>query len=264
MSIKDQLRAAILSGGATAAIPNNIEISIGNLKEGSNPFVVPDHGYVVAAVTGNASKAAVRLTSSRLEACSHKNNATGEVAASASLLAKKGDIVDIVLTDVTKVYFARFVKLVGGGKIPVAQSIWRAVPCLRNSFTKRLIPILKASLHGLQRKQLRQGRKLLKSRFQILTGTQSTTRQKQGGTTSSVSLGREGSVASMLFPTIQTRRGCPTTAAGKTLRICLPLKRSFRKGRESLSGCMRSLSLSQGSFLLSAVNKPVLGGASYE
>lgn len=113
---KDYLRAAILSGGSMAAIPSNSEIYLGsNLKEGSNPYVAPDNGYIVAAVSGDASKAALRITTSKLEACSHKNSATGEVAASVSLLVKKGDTADIVLTNVTKVYFARFIKLVGGG-----------------------------------------------------------------------------------------------------------------------------------------------------
>lgn len=115
MSIKDQLRAAILSGGATASMPSTSEVYIGNLKEGSNPYVAPDNGYIVAAVTGDASKAALRITANKLEACSHKNSSTGEVAASVSLLVRKGDTADIVLTNVTQVYFARFVKLVGGG-----------------------------------------------------------------------------------------------------------------------------------------------------
>ena len=139
---KDYLRAAILSGGSMAAIPSNSEIYLGsNLKEGSNPYVAPDNGYIVAAVSGDASKAALRITTSKLEACSHKNSATGEVAASVSLLVKKGDTADIVLTNVTKVYFARFIKLVGGAKSPVAQLFWRVVPCLRTCLTRALKPI---------------------------------------------------------------------------------------------------------------------------
>ena len=124
MSIKNQLRAAILSGGSMAAMPSNSEIYLGsNLKEGSNPYVAPDNGYIVAAVSGDAGKAALRITTNKLEACSHKNSATGEVAASVSLLVKKGDTADIVLTNVTKVYFARFVKLVGGG----VKALWHSL-----------------------------------------------------------------------------------------------------------------------------------------
>lgn len=123
MSIKNQLRAAILSGGSTAAMPSNSEVYIGNLKEGPNPYVAPDNGYIVAAVTGDASKAALRITANKLEGCSHKNGATGEVAASVSVPVKKGDTADIVLTNVTQVYFARFVKLVGGG----VKTLWHSL-----------------------------------------------------------------------------------------------------------------------------------------
>lgn len=254
MSIKDQLRAAILSGGATASMPSTNAIVIP-----SGRYIAPTNGYVCVQANGSQLASFVAVTLDQGVQQIITAAAVGQGLA-AYIPIGKGQSVTTIATEFSAVD-CLFVKLVGGGKSPVAQSLWRVVPCLRNYFVKRLTPILKASLHGLQRKQLRQGSELLKSRFQVLMGAQSTTHQKLVGTTSNASLGREGSVASISFPTTE-RCGCPTTLAGKTLRIYLPLMRLFRKGQESLSGCMLSLPRTQGSFPLSAVNKPVLGGLS--
>ena len=139
MSIKNQLRAAILSGGSMAAMPAPGVASAINLKlenNKTNHFVAPYNGYITVAA-GTDARARIRISSSSCETSAGRID--GANAAATSLPISKGSGYDVELINAETVFFARFVKLVGGGgKNPVAQLIRRVVLCLRSTFDQCL------------------------------------------------------------------------------------------------------------------------------
>ena len=144
MSIKDQLRAAILSGGATGASPSGEAVSI-NCKgtvgewEAISTFVAPANGYV--QIQGKSTGVDGMATMTSTSGYAGMNWTTSGLHFGVSLPVKKGETVTCQgarLANIT----VQMLKLVGGwGKSPVAQPFWRVVPCLRNCFARALTPI---------------------------------------------------------------------------------------------------------------------------
>ena len=143
MSIKDQLRAAILSGGATGASPSGEAVSI-NCKgtvgewEAISTFVAPANGYVQIQGKSTGVDGIATLTST--SGFAGMNWAAMGLHFGFSLPVKKGETVTCQgarLADIT----VQMLKLVGGAKSPVAQLFWRVVPCLRTCLTRALTPI---------------------------------------------------------------------------------------------------------------------------
>ena len=150
MSIKDQLRAAILSGGATGASPSGEAVSI-NCKgtvgewEAISTFVAPANGY--AQIQGKSTDVGGIATLTSTSGYAGMNWATMGLHFGFSLPVKKGETVTCQgarLANIT----VQMLKLVGGGKNPVAQLIRRVVPCLRNCLTRALTRTLKAKRTG--------------------------------------------------------------------------------------------------------------------
>ena len=123
MSIKNQLRAAILSGGATAAMPapgsaSAIDLQLENNK--TNHFVAPYGGYITVA-GGTDARARIRISSSSCETSAGRID--GGNAAATFLPISKGCGYDVQLVNVETIFFARFVKLVGGG----VKALWHSL-----------------------------------------------------------------------------------------------------------------------------------------
>ena len=115
MSIKNQLRAAILSGGSMAAMPapgsaSAINLQLENNK--TNHFVAPYDGYITVAAGADA-RARIRISSSSCETSAGRID--GGNAAATFLPISKGCGYEVQLINVETIFFARFVKLVGGG-----------------------------------------------------------------------------------------------------------------------------------------------------
>ena len=123
MSIKNQLRAAILSGGSMAAMPAPGVASAINLKlenNKTNHFVAPYNGYITVAA-GTDARARIRISSSSCETSAGRID--GANAAATSLPISKGSGYDVELINAETVFFARFVKLVGGG----LKALWHSL-----------------------------------------------------------------------------------------------------------------------------------------
>ena len=131
MSIKNQLRAAILSGGATASMPSTNAIVIP-----SGRYIAPTKGYVCVQANGSQLTSYVAVTLDQGVQQIIPATAVGQ-GLSAYTPIGKGQSVTTVAQDFSAVN-CLFVKLVGGGKNPVAQLIWRVVPCLRSTFDRCL------------------------------------------------------------------------------------------------------------------------------
>ena len=131
MSIKNQLRAAILSGGATASMPSTNAIVIP-----SGRYIAPTNGYVCVQANGSQLTSYVAVTLDQGVQQIIPATAVGQ-GLSAYTPIGKGQSVTTVAQDFSAVN-CLFVKLVGGGKNPVAQLIWRVVPCLRSTFDRCL------------------------------------------------------------------------------------------------------------------------------
>lgn len=143
MSIKDQLRAAILSGGATGASPSGEAVSI-NCKgtvgewEDISTFVAPANGY--AQIQGKSTDVGGMATLTSTSGYAGMSWAAMRLHFGFSLPVKKGETVTCQgarLANIT----VQMLNLVGGAKIPVAQLFWRVVPCLRTCLTRALTPI---------------------------------------------------------------------------------------------------------------------------
>ena len=133
MSIKDQLRAAILSGGAKAFCPRGDFVDFN-----SQTFVAPQNGYICLGVRSNAVNQWFSLGASVSQVQAIPNagqNPEGYIP------VRKGETARLAYADGMPVNFMRFFPSVGGGKNPVAQLIRRVVPCLRNCFARALTPI---------------------------------------------------------------------------------------------------------------------------
>lgn len=179
MSIKDQLRAAILSGGATGASPSGEAVSI-NCKgtvgewEAISTFVAPANGY--AQIQGKSTDVGGMATLTSTSGYAGMNWATMGLHFGFSLPVKKGETVTCQgarLANIT----VQMLKLVGGGKSHVAQLFWRVVPCLRTCLTRALTPIadrIRVSSQGaiLQlTSRSRQGMRMLTQTLTFLRAT---------------------------------------------------------------------------------------------
>lgn len=133
MSIKNQLRAAILSGGAKAFCPRGDFVDFN-----SQTFVAPQNGYICLGVRSNAVNQWFSLGASVSQVQAIPNagqNPEGYIP------VRKGETARLAYADGMPVNFMRFFPSVGGGKSPVAQLFWRVVPCLRTCLTRALTPI---------------------------------------------------------------------------------------------------------------------------
>ncbi len=130
MSIKNQLRAAILSGGATASMPSTNTIVIP-----SGRYIAPTNGYVCVQGIGSQLTSYVAVTLDQGVQQIIPATAVGQ-GLSAYTPIGKGQSVTTVAQDFSAVN-CLFIKLVGG-KNPVAQPIRRVVPCLRSTFDQCL------------------------------------------------------------------------------------------------------------------------------
>ena len=133
MSIKNQLRAAILSGGAKAFCPRGDFVDFN-----SQTFVAPQNGYICLGVRSNAVNQWFSLGASVSQVQAIPNagqNPEGYIP------VRKGETARLAYSDGMPVNFMRFFPSVGGGKSPVAQLFWRVVPCLRTCLTRALTPI---------------------------------------------------------------------------------------------------------------------------
>ncbi len=179
MSIKDQLRAAILSGGATGASPSGEAVSI-NCKgtvgewEAISTFVAPANGYV--QIQGKSTGVDGMATMTSTSGYAGMNWTTSGLHFGFSLPVKKGETVTCLgarLANIT----VQMLKLVGGGKSPVAQLFWRVVPCLRNCFARALTPIadrIRVSSQGTMLQltsRSRQGMRMLTQPLTLLRAT---------------------------------------------------------------------------------------------
>ena len=179
MSIKDQLRAAILSGGATGASPSGEAVSI-NCKgtvgewEAISTFVAPANGYV--QIQGKSTGVDGMATMTSTSGYAGMNWTTSGLHFGFSLPVKKGETVTCLgarLANIT----VQMLKLVGGGKSPVAQLFWRVVPCLRNCFARALTPIadrIRVSSQGTMLQltsRSRQGMRMLTQPLTFLRAT---------------------------------------------------------------------------------------------
>lgn len=179
MSIKDQLRAAILSGGATGASPSGEAVSI-NCKgtvgewEAISTFVAPANGYV--QIQGKSTGVDGMATMTSTSGYAGMNWTTSGLHFGFSLPVKKGETVTCQgarLANIT----VQMLKLVGGGKSPVAQLFWRVVPCLRNCFARALTPIadrIRVSSQGTMLQltsRSRQGMRMLTQPLTFLRAT---------------------------------------------------------------------------------------------
>lgn len=179
MSIKDQLRAAILSGGATGASPSGEAVSInckGTVGEWGaiSTFVAPANGYV--QIQGKSTGVDGMATMTSTSGYAGMNWTTSGLHFGFSLPVKKGETVTCQgarLANIT----VQMLKLVGGGKSPVAQLFWRVVPCLRNCFARALTPIadrIRVSSQGTMLQltsRSRQGMRMLTQPLTFLRAT---------------------------------------------------------------------------------------------
>lgn len=169
MSIKDQLRAAILSGGAKAFCPRGDFVDFN-----SQTFVAPQNGYICLCVRSTAVNQWFSLAASVSQVQAIPNagqNPEGYIP------VRKGETARLAYSDGMPVNFMRFFPSVGGGKNPVAQLFWRVVPCLRNCFARALTPIadrIRVSSQGaiLQvTSRSRQGMRMLTQTLTFLRAT---------------------------------------------------------------------------------------------
>lgn len=180
MSIKDQLRAAILSGGATGASPSGEAVSI-NCKgtvgewEAISTFVAPANGYVQIQGTSTGVDGMATMTST--SGYAGMNWTTSGLHFGFSLPVKKGETVTCHgarLANIT----VQMLKLVGmGAKSPVAQLFWGVVPCLRNCLIRALTPIadrIRALLQGTILQQISPSRRDTRTSMQMVTPLRAT------------------------------------------------------------------------------------------
>ena len=145
MSIKNQLRAAILSGGATGASPSGQIVSI------SSKNTVADWDTICSFVASNCGYVSVRARSSSsggmatIEATSTYSGMSwtfGGLDFGFYVPVKKGEAINVQGSALDEIRVT-LVKLVGGGKSPVVQLVRRVVPCLRSTFDQCLSHIEK-------------------------------------------------------------------------------------------------------------------------
>ena len=144
MSIKDQLRAAILSGGMNGSAPST-STSI-TLADNTKNFVPPCDGYL--HFRGELDSNDKWLSLFQYDYGRSYDN-TGSTPLEDVIRVRKGVPVLFNAKEGLLIKDLKFFKCVGGGaKSPVAQLIWRVVPCLRNCLTRALTRTLKAKRTG--------------------------------------------------------------------------------------------------------------------
>ena len=116
MSIKNQLRAAILSGGATASMPSTNAIVIP-----SGRYIAPTNGYVCVQANGSQLTSYVAVTLDQGVQQIIPATAVGQ-GLSAYTPIGKGQSVTTVAQDFSAVN-CLFVKLVGGG----VKTLWHSL-----------------------------------------------------------------------------------------------------------------------------------------
>ena len=264
MSIKDQLRAAILSGGATGASPSGEAVSI-NCKgtvgewEAISTFVAPANGYVQIQGKSTGVDGIATLTST--SGFAGMNWAAMGLHFGFSLPVKKGETVTCQgarLADIT----VQMLKLVGGAKSPVAQLFWRVVPCLRTCLTRALTPIadhIRVSSQGaiLQlTSRSRQGMRMLTQPLTFLRAT--------ACSSSSVSPLKATPTTTSRFDEISSTVGSLGAPGrrGRFLRLLAERAKRFT-GTRGLMELLRTSRRTSAFTHTSALNV-CFGGASYE
>ena len=140
MSIKNHLRAAILSGGATGASLSGQIVSISSKNTVAAwdticSFVASNCGYVFIRARSSTRQGMATIASNGTY--SGMSWALDGLDFGFYLPVKKGETVSIEGGDLNEIRVT-LVKLVGGGKSSVAQLIWRVVPCLKSTFDRCL------------------------------------------------------------------------------------------------------------------------------
>ena len=140
MSIKNQLRAAILSGGATGASPSGQIVSISSKNTVAAwdticSFVASNCGYVSIRARSSTSQGMATIAST--STYSGMPWAFDGLDFGFYLPVKKGEAISIQGSALDEIRVT-LVKLVGGGKTTVAQLIRRVVSCLRSTFDQCL------------------------------------------------------------------------------------------------------------------------------
>ena len=108
MSIKDQLRAAILSGGAKAFCPRGDFVDFN-----SQTFVAPQNGYICLGVRSNAVYQWFSLSATVSQVQAIPNAGQNPEA---YIPVRKGETARIAYADGMSVNFLRFFPSVGGVK----------------------------------------------------------------------------------------------------------------------------------------------------
>lgn len=109
MSIKNQLRAAILSGGATASAPGSKAIDFQG-----DVYTAPSDGYVCYGVRASAANQWFSIYSTGIESTASITN-EGQNPAT-FIPVRKGQQVSLSKDSSSVVNYRRFIKLVGGVK----------------------------------------------------------------------------------------------------------------------------------------------------
>ncbi|WP_308691184.1 hypothetical protein [uncultured Sutterella sp.] len=120
MSVKAKLRALIsspfVSERSAPDGSNVIDISgviTGGTPETEIPYTPPADGYVSFAINNNSgANAYARINAESLEMA---QTVAAEAGYSTSLRVRKGNTLNMYFSSIPKVYWARFVRTVGGG-----------------------------------------------------------------------------------------------------------------------------------------------------
>lgn len=254
MSIKDQLRAAILSGGAKAFCPRGDFVNFN-----SQTFVAPQNGYICLGVRSTAVNQWFSLGASVSQVQAIPNagqNPEGYIP------VRKGETARLAYSDGMPVNFMRFFPSVGGGKSPVAQLVRRVVPCLRNCLTRVLTPIadrIRVSSQGTILQQISPSRRGMRTSMQIVTFLRATARSS-----SSVSPLKAAPTTTSRFDEISSTVGLwGLTGRRGQLSRC-PAERVKRfTGMCGSMGLLRTSRRTSAFTHTSALNV-CFGGASYE
>lgn len=128
-NIKSYLQTLFKMSGSQSAPKANSYIEL-NVQNGTT-YVAPSDGYVCTASENTQGIARITVEGS----CESGMNSWGGIEGTSSSLwvrVNKGDTVTFTFENLKTVYWARFIRTVGGGKILVPQRFkWRHSPCLR-------------------------------------------------------------------------------------------------------------------------------------
>lgn len=257
MSIKDQLRAAILSGGMNGSAPST-STSI-TLADNTKNFVPPCDGYL--HFRGELDSNDKWLSLLQYDYGRSYDN-TGSAPLEDVIRVRKGVPVLFNAKEGLLIKQLKFFKCVGGGKSPVAQLFWRVVPCLRTCLTRALTPIadrIRVSSQGaiLQlTSRSRQGMRMLTQPLTFLRAT--------ACSSSSVSPLKATPTTTSRFDEISSTVGSlgATGRRGRFLRLLAERAKRFT-GTRGLMELLRTSRRTSAFTHTSALNV-CFGGASYE